>query len=185
MQLGKAKSAGALIDAAVRGESDQGEALKLCKMCPELVTLALFAAGKRIAEQEALIAKLQRHSPGPQPSSSTPSGMVPIYTKPKPSPQRRKRPSAKAGHSGHRRTPPQRTTTYRGQLRRATDPAGCYLAGEQPVELLRARRYHTGDSDERLRDMNASWNNRSLNVRLLGPLVLQNPSFTPHPLTRT
>jgi len=33
----------------------QGEALRLCKECPELVTLALLAAAKRIAEQDTRI----------------------------------------------------------------------------------------------------------------------------------
>ena len=100
MQPGKAKSAGALIDAAVRGELDQGEALRLCKECPEVVTLALLAAGKRIAE-------LQGPSQAQQPSPSTPSGMVPVYAKPS-TPQRRKKPGAKQGHPGHRRKTPER-----------------------------------------------------------------------------
>jgi transposase len=100
MQPGKAKSVGALIDAAVRGELDEGEALRLCRECPELVTLALLAAGKRIAE-------LQGQSQDRQPSPSTPSGMVPIYTKPN-TPKRRKKPGAKEGHPGHRRQAPAR-----------------------------------------------------------------------------
>ena len=73
MQPGKANSVDALIDAAVRGELDEAEALRLCKECPELVTLALLAAAKRIAE-------LQGQSEDQQPSPATPSGMVPIYT---------------------------------------------------------------------------------------------------------
>ncbi len=114
MQPGKAKLAGALIDAAVRGELDQGEALRLCKECPELVTLALLAAARRIVErdtriveQEARIAELQRQRQGQAPSPSTPSGMVPIYTKPN-TPKRRKKPGAKEGHPGHRRKAPAR-----------------------------------------------------------------------------
>ncbi len=107
MQPRKAKSADALIDAAVRGELDQGEALRLCKECPELVTLALLAAGKRIAEQDARITELEGNGRGAHPSPSTPSGMVPIYTKPN-TPKRRKKPGAKKGHSGHRRKTPER-----------------------------------------------------------------------------
>ena len=114
MQPGKAKLADALIDAAVRGELDQGEALRLCKECPELVTLALLAAARRIAErdtriveQEARIAELQRQRQGQAPSPSTPSGMVPIYTKPN-TPKRRKKPGARQGHPGHRRKTPER-----------------------------------------------------------------------------
>jgi hypothetical protein len=114
MQPGKAKSAGALIDAAVRGELDQGEALRLCRECPEVVPLALLAAAKRIAErdtriveQEARIAELQRQGQGQPPSPSTPSGMVPIYTKPNTT-KRRKKSGAKKGHPGHRREKPER-----------------------------------------------------------------------------
>ena len=75
MQPGKAKSADALIDAAVRGKLDQAKALRLCKKCPELVILALLAAAKRIAE-------LQGPSQAQRSSPSTPSGMVPVYAKP-------------------------------------------------------------------------------------------------------
>ena len=103
MGPGKEKSAGALIDAAVRGELDQAEAVRLCKECPELVTLALLAAGKRIAEQGARIAELQRESRGQQPFPSTPSSMVPVYTKAS-TPQRRKKSGAKKGHPGRRRS---------------------------------------------------------------------------------
>ena len=119
MQPGTAKSAGALIDAAVRGELDQEEALRLCKECPELVTLALLAAAKRIAErdtriveQEARIAKLQRQCQGQPPSPSTPSGMVPVYTKPN-TPKRRKKCGARNGHPGHRRKKPDRIDDHR------------------------------------------------------------------------
>ncbi len=121
MQPGKAKSAGALIDAAVRGELGQGEVLQLCKECPELVTLALLAAAKRIAERDAriveqearlseqdiVIATLQGQHETQQPSPSTPSGMVPVYTKPN-TPKRPKKPGARKGHPGHRRPVPTR-----------------------------------------------------------------------------
>jgi len=119
MQPGTAKSAAALIDAAVRGELDQQEALRLCKECPELVTLALLAAAKgiaerdtRIIEQEARIAKLQRQCQGQPSSPSTPSGMVPVYTKPN-TPRRRKRSGARNGHPGHRRKKPDRIDDHR------------------------------------------------------------------------
>ncbi len=89
MQPRKAKSVGALIDAAVRGELTKAQALRLCKECPELVTLALLAAAKRIAEQDTRIAEqdvriaeLQFRVPGTRPSPATPSGMVPIHTSP-------------------------------------------------------------------------------------------------------
>ena len=129
MQPGKAKSAGALIDAAVRGELDQGETLRLCRECPEVVTLALLAAAKRIAdrdtrivEQEARIAELQRQGQGQPPSPSTPSGMVPIYTKPNTT-KRRKKSGAKKGHPGHRREKPERIDDH--QTHRLKHCPGC------------------------------------------------------------
>jgi transposase len=100
MQPGKAKSVEGLVDAAVRGELDAAEALRLCRQSPELFTLALLAAAKRIAA-------LQGQAKQQQPSPSTPSGMVPIYAKPNTS-KRRKKPGAKKGHPGHRREKPER-----------------------------------------------------------------------------
>ncbi len=50
MQPGKAKSVGALIDAAVGGELSRAQGLRLCKDHPEVITLALLAVGQRIAE---------------------------------------------------------------------------------------------------------------------------------------
>jgi transposase len=100
MQPGKAKSVEGLVDAAVRGELDAAEALRLCRQSPELFTLALLAAAKRIAA-------LQGQAKQQHPSPSTPSGMVPIYAKPNTS-KRRKKPGAKKGHPGHRREKPER-----------------------------------------------------------------------------
>ncbi len=98
MQSGKAQSVGAIIDAAVRGKLSRAQTLRLCKDDPEIVTLALLAAGQRIAELEA-----QKN--GQLPSPSTPSGMVPIYTKPN-TPKRRKKSGARNGHEGIRREHP-------------------------------------------------------------------------------
>lgn len=98
MRSGTDKSVAGLVDAAVRGELDQAQTLRLCMECPELVTLALLAAGKRIAE-------LENEGSGGQPSPSTPSGMVPIYSKPN-TPKRRKKPGARQGHPGARRQQP-------------------------------------------------------------------------------
>ena len=91
MQPGKAKSVGGLIDAAVRGELSRAQVLRFCKDNPEVIILALLAGGKRLAEQEVVIARLQEQTHGTVPSPSTPSGMVPIYTKPN-TPKRRKKP---------------------------------------------------------------------------------------------
>ncbi len=100
MQPGTAKSVDALVDAAVRGELDQAEALQRCRQSPELFILALLAAAKRIAQ-------LQGRPGNQQPSPSTPSGMVPVYAKPN-ARQRGKKPGARKGHPGHRRQTPTR-----------------------------------------------------------------------------
>ena len=85
----------ALIDALVRGELDQDQTLQLCQKSPELVTLALLAAGRRIAELR----------PSASAHPSTPSGMQPVYTKPNRQKKQRK-PGARRGHPGHRRPRP-------------------------------------------------------------------------------
>ena len=100
MQPGKAKLVQALIDAAVRGELTETQARQLYRHGPEVVTLVLMTASKRIAELQGL----PNHQ---SPSPSTPSGQVPVYAKPNTS-KRRKRPGAKPGHPGQRRTSPTR-----------------------------------------------------------------------------
>ena len=107
MQPRKTKSVEALVDAAVGGQLSKAQALRLCQENPEVITLALLAAAKRIAEQDARIAELQGLSSKQGPSPSTPSGMVPIYSKPN-TRKGRKKPGAKKGHPGHRRKAPAR-----------------------------------------------------------------------------
>ncbi len=101
-----------MIDAAVRGELSRTQGLRLCRDNPEVITLALLAAAKRIAEQDARITELEGNGRGAHPSPSTPSGMVPIYTKPN-TPKRRKKPGAKEGHPGHRRKAPTRIDQHK------------------------------------------------------------------------
>jgi hypothetical protein len=102
MRPGKANSISArtLIAAAARGELDEVLARQLYRHGPEVVTLALLAASKRIAE-------LQRRCGQQQTTPSTPSAMVPVYAKPNAS-KRRKRPGARKGHPGTRRAKPAR-----------------------------------------------------------------------------
>ena len=102
MRPGKANSitTETLIAAAVRGELDEAQALRLCQENPEVVALALLAAARRIAELQS-----QVRSQGSSPA--TPSAMVPVYAKPTTS-KRRKRPGAKKGHPGARRGQPTR-----------------------------------------------------------------------------
>ena len=47
MQLGKVKAVGTLIEAAVRGQLSRAQLLRLCRDNPEVITLALLAAGNR------------------------------------------------------------------------------------------------------------------------------------------
>ena len=101
------KATEGLIQAALRGALSKAQARRLANENPEVLALALLAASKRIAEQELLITELQTQSHGQEPSPSTPSGMVPLYTKPN-TPKRRKKPGAGKGHPGHRRKTPER-----------------------------------------------------------------------------
>ena len=98
MKPGTAKTLKAIIDAALRGQLDEALAHKLHELGPEAVALAMLSTCRRIAELES--------KGGIAPSSpSTPSGMVPVYTKPN-KPKRRKKPGARQGHPGTRRKKP-------------------------------------------------------------------------------
>ena len=96
MEPGTAKTLRKIIDAAMRGDLDKTLAHKLHALGEEAVALAMC---RRIAEQDAELVRLE--SKGGKPSPSTPSGMVPVYTKPNVS-RRRKKPGAKNGHDGGR-----------------------------------------------------------------------------------
>jgi len=101
----------ALIKAALRGELSETQAEGLYNLGAEVVTLALLAASKRIAEL-----RTQTDARGPSPS--TPSGMVPPYDKPN-TRQGHKRPGAKKGHRGRRRaTPPKIDRRQEHRLKR-------------------------------------------------------------------
>jgi len=67
----------------------------------EAVVFALLELTKRLAEQRAKTAAESHETPG------TPSGMKPPYQKP-PVKSRKRRPGAKPGHTGSRRTVPER-----------------------------------------------------------------------------
>jgi len=99
-----------LVAALQSGVCDPAAARELYALGPDAVTLALLAAARRIAEQDARLTVLEAQaqtaggvSPG------TPSGMRPVYTKPNASAgRRRQRPGARAGHPGHHRPTPAR-----------------------------------------------------------------------------
>jgi hypothetical protein len=97
-----------LVAALQTGVCDRAAARQLYALGPDAVTLALLAAARRIADQEARIAALQAQTAGGG-SPSTPSGMRPVYAKPNaPRVRRRKRPGACDGHPGHHRPTPTR-----------------------------------------------------------------------------
>jgi transposase len=109
-----------LIAALQRGALDEAAARRLYAFGPDVVALALLAAARRIAEQDAAliardarIGELQRQvREGSTPG--TPSGMRPVYAKPNAGDartlagRRRKRPGAQNGHLGHHRAAPLR-----------------------------------------------------------------------------
>jgi transposase len=95
-----------LVAALQSGVCDPAAARELYALGPDAVTFALLSAARRISE-------LQAQTPGNF-SPSTPSGMIPVYAKPKAPAnttaggRRRKRPGARDGHPGHHRAPPTR-----------------------------------------------------------------------------
>ena len=105
MQARGATELQSIIDAALHGQLDEALAGKLHKLGPEAVTLASLAMSRHIGEQRAALARLEGRNGSPSPS--TPSGMVPIYTKPNTS-KRRKKPGARKGQQGVRRKKPTR-----------------------------------------------------------------------------
>ena len=83
-----------------RGELTEAQARSLFRQGEEAVVFALLELTKQLAEAQG------KNRPGATPS--TPSGMIPIYEKPPAKRRGRKRPGAKAGHPGARRTAPER-----------------------------------------------------------------------------
>lgn len=92
------KAARELVQAALRGALNEEQARVLARFGPKVAAFAFLAVSQRIAE-------LQGATEAQQLSLSTPSGMVPVYTKPNRS-TRRKKPGAKEGHPGVRRDRP-------------------------------------------------------------------------------
>ena len=88
-----------VLAAALSGTLTEADAQRLYRLGSEAVTLVLLATARRVAELEAA------GTPASTPDPATPSGQVPIYTKPAAN-KRRKRPGAKPGHPGARRPRP-------------------------------------------------------------------------------
>lgn len=80
----------------LHGRLSEAQALLLANAGPEAVRLALLAANARIAQLQT-----------PAIAPSTPSGMIPVYQKPSVA-RRKKKPGAKAGHTGSRRKTPEK-----------------------------------------------------------------------------
>lgn len=102
-----ASEATGLVEAALRGELSRTQARRLYRLGADAVTLALLAASRRIVELQS---PADKHVPPP----STPSGMIPVYTKPNAAAgrtargRRRRKPGARDGHPGHHRPAPTR-----------------------------------------------------------------------------
>lgn len=92
----------AIVAAALRGELDERRARQLYARGAEAVTLILTAMARRLAELQS-----QAASEDSTIAPSTPSGMIPVYTKPTVT-KRHKKPGAKHGHAGARRARPER-----------------------------------------------------------------------------
>jgi transposase len=106
--LGREGRIRALMDAAIAGKLSDAQAEELSAFGQEVVKLALLLAARRIAEQNARIARLEgRVLVAGAGDPSTPSGQRPIYAKP-PSPTRQGKPGGRVGHVGTRRAVPQR-----------------------------------------------------------------------------
>jgi len=109
----RSKAVDKLVAALRSGSCDEAAARQLYTLGPDAVTLALLAAARRITEQDARLAALEARMTGAagRLTPATPSGMIPVYTKPNahtPRAQRRKRPGARDGHPGRRRPTPTR-----------------------------------------------------------------------------
>ena len=99
--IGTDAEARRLVAAALTGQLTDVESEALAQLSPEVLSLALLAASKRIAELESKL------SIATLPDPATPSGQKPLYTKPTRRRSKRK-PGAKKGHAPARRKTPQR-----------------------------------------------------------------------------
>jgi len=89
-------SLNAIIEAILNGTCTEEQSRQLARLGPEAVQLAVLAATQSIAQLK-----------GQMPHPSTPSGQIPVYTKPNKT-KRRNRRGAKPGHPAARRKTPER-----------------------------------------------------------------------------
>ena len=102
LQGGNATGVQVIIDAVLRGDVTEDDLRRLLEFGgTDAVLAALLAATNRIEQLQGELGAQKTPDP------ATPSAMLPVYTKPK-TPRRRKKPGAKKGHPGSRRTAPAR-----------------------------------------------------------------------------
>ena len=90
-----------LVAAALAGQLTGLQSEALAELSPEVLSLALLAASRRIAELESKLKVAALGDP------ATPSGQKPLYAKPR-APKSKRKPGAKKGHAPARRKTPQR-----------------------------------------------------------------------------
>lgn len=88
-----------IITSALQGRLTAEQARRAAAFDPALDEYAWIAMAQRIAALEASLAGAKTTDP------ATPSGQIPIYTKP-PASKRKGKPGARPGHQGHWRKPP-------------------------------------------------------------------------------
>jgi transposase len=107
-EIGTDAEAKRLVAAALTGQLTDVQSQALAELSPEVLSLALLAASRRIADQDGRIseleAKLKVATIG---DPATPSGQKPLYTKP-PRRKSKRKPGAKNGHAPAYRKTPQR-----------------------------------------------------------------------------
>jgi len=118
-----------LLVAATAGELTETQWRQLHPLGPEAVTLVGLAMGRRIIELQDRL-----NATGPA-TPSTPSGQVPIYTKPA-APKRRRRPGARRGHKGSRRPTPEQIDR---RVEHRLDVCPCCGGPVQRCQRTRAR----------------------------------------------
>ena len=114
-EIGTDAKAKELVAAALTGRLTDVQSKELAALSPEVLSLALLAASKRIAEQDGRIAEQDgriaelesKLKVAALDDPATPSGQKPLYTKP-PTRKSRRKPGAKKGHAPARRKTPQR-----------------------------------------------------------------------------
>jgi transposase len=97
---GNNKDVQAILDHALGGGLSEEQAKQLYRLGSEAVTFVLLALSQRLASSSG------KHNEQSTPDPSTPSGQIPLYKKRDESKGKKKRPGARKGHPGSRRSVP-------------------------------------------------------------------------------